>query len=233
MKTYAGGTVAALTSDGNAGTPSGTLTSASDSITLGVYKWNPSSSPFQGSLDEFRVYADRALTAADISSSFNTQVTVDSFLVLSLTFDDTSDLKLDSSCGGSSDATSSTAASTTGKLCGAASATATVCPVLVVLVLLDKIGFCSHSSIFVPALFLTFRCGGAYFSGASDGSSKIVTAPVDLSGKSFTIMVWVNKQSDTGEQKLITHGAAQGARTCLQLYFETSGRFIGSERARP
>ena len=104
-----------------------TGTTASGPITLGSR--GSSWEPFQGSLDEFRVYAGRALTAADISSSYNTQVTVDSFLVLSLTFDDTSDLKLDSSCGGSSDATSSTATSTTGKLCGAASATATVCPV--------------------------------------------------------------------------------------------------------
>ena len=112
----------------NSGTAGGS-TSSAGAFHIGGYKWSPSTLPFQGSLDEFRVYADRALTAADISSSYNTQVTVDSFLVLSLTFDDTSDLKLDSSCGGSSDATSSTAASTTGKLCGAASATATVCPV--------------------------------------------------------------------------------------------------------
>ena len=104
----------------NGGTSQGP-TSATGPIHLGVSKWNPYNKPFNGNMDELRVYADRALTEAEVSLRMTNPVTDDFGLVLSMTFDGSSaNLGKDSSCRGIGDATNVTGVvSVTGKVCGA------------------------------------------------------------------------------------------------------------------
>jgi hypothetical protein len=54
-------------SNPNGGTSDGPST-ATGPIYLGVQKWGTANSPFNGNLDELRVYADRALTESEVSS---------------------------------------------------------------------------------------------------------------------------------------------------------------------
>ena len=105
---------------GNGGTSSGPTT-ATGPIHLGVRKWSPADTPFNGYMDELRVYAERALTQAEVASMMTNPLTNDVGLVLSMTFDgSSSDLGKDFSCGGVGDATSVTGVvSVTGKECGA------------------------------------------------------------------------------------------------------------------
>ena len=72
-------------------------------------------------MDELRVYAERALTQAEVALRMTNPVTDDLGLVLSMTFDGSSaNLGKDSSCRGIGDATSVTGVvSVTGKECGA------------------------------------------------------------------------------------------------------------------
>ena len=109
----------AASGNNNGGTSSGPST-ATGPIHLGVSKWF-SSSPFNGKLDELRVYADRALSPSDVSLRMTNPITDDPGLVLSMTFDGSSaNLGKDSSCRGVGDATSVTGVvSVTGKECGA------------------------------------------------------------------------------------------------------------------
>ena len=104
---------------GNGGTSSGP-TSATGPIDLGVWKWDPKNEPFNGKMDGLFVYGDRALTQSEVSLRMGNQITDDFGLVLSMTFDGSSDLGKDSSCRGIGDATSVTGVvSVTGKECGA------------------------------------------------------------------------------------------------------------------
>ena len=115
---------AASGSQTNGGT-SGGPTSATGPIYLGVKKWNMADKPFNGKLDELRVYADRALTEAEVASMMTNPITDDPGLVLSMTFDGSGgDLGKDSSCRGVGDATSVTAVSVTGKDCGSVDSSA-------------------------------------------------------------------------------------------------------------
>ena len=100
---------------------SGGPTSATGPIYLGVKKWDTSYYPFNGNMDELCVYAERALTEAEVSLRMANPVTDDPRLVLSMTFDGSSaNLGKDSSCRGIGDATSVTGVvSVTGKECGA------------------------------------------------------------------------------------------------------------------
>ena len=94
----------------NGGTASGPTT-ATGPIYLGVAKGTTGYNPFNGNLDELRVYADRALTEAEVSLRMTNPITDDPGLVLSMTFD---------GCRGIGDATSVTGVvSVTGKECGA------------------------------------------------------------------------------------------------------------------
>ena len=103
---------------GNGGTSDGPST-ATGAIHLGVYKDDTANSPFNGKLDELRVYADRALTEAEVASMMTNPLTNDVGLVLSMTFDGSGGgLGKDSSCRGVGDATSVTAVPIMGKECG-------------------------------------------------------------------------------------------------------------------
>ena len=119
MRIFKDGSAQTLSTGGNGGT-SGGSTSATGPIHLGVYKFNPSGSPFNGNMDELRVYADRVLTEAEVASMMTNPITDDLGLVLSMTFDVSGNLGKDSSCRGIGDATSVTGVvSVTGKECGA------------------------------------------------------------------------------------------------------------------
>ena len=121
MGIFRDGVAQTLSSGGTTRTSGGPST-ATGPIHLGVYKWNPSYKPSNGNMDELRVYAERALTEAEVSLRMTNPVTDDLGLVLSMTFDGSSsaDLGKDSSCRGVGDATSVTGVvSVTGKECGA------------------------------------------------------------------------------------------------------------------
>jgi hypothetical protein len=60
----------------NGGT-SGGPTSATGPIHRGVSKWDTSNSPFNGNMDELRVYAERALTEAEVFSRMTKPITDD------------------------------------------------------------------------------------------------------------------------------------------------------------
>jgi hypothetical protein len=110
----------------NGGTSSGTTT-ATGPIYLGVKKWNMADKPFNGNLDELRVYSGRALTEAEVASMMTNPITVDPGLVLSMTFDGSGgDLGKDSSCRGVGNATSVTAVSVAGKECGSVDSSALI-----------------------------------------------------------------------------------------------------------
>ena len=71
------------------------------------------------------MYADRALTQAEVSLLMTNPTTDDLGLVLSMTFDGSGgDLGKDSSCRGVGDATSVTAVSVRGKDCGSVDSSA-------------------------------------------------------------------------------------------------------------
>jgi hypothetical protein len=104
----------------NGGTSQGPST-ATGPIYLGVRKWDTASNPFNGNMDELRVYADRALIQSEVSSMMTNPVTDDPGLVLSMTFDGSgANLGKDSSCRGVRNAISVTGVvSVAGKECGA------------------------------------------------------------------------------------------------------------------
>ena len=129
MTTYRNGRLEALQAASgtrNAGNAGGT-TSASGGFYIGGNVWEPQDSPFNGEVDEFRVWAGRSLLNSDIEENYVQQITVSIFLVLSLTFDEPTNVGRDFSCGGMSDATSVNADVTVGRLCGVQSAALQPC----------------------------------------------------------------------------------------------------------
>jgi hypothetical protein len=126
MKIYKAGLAQVLDNGNLYKTASGT-TSASGPIHLGVHKWNTAHYPFNGKLDELRVFGDHALSQPEVSSLMTNPTTDDLGLVLSMTFDGSGgDLGKDSSCRGVGDATSVTAVSVTGKECGSVDSSALI-----------------------------------------------------------------------------------------------------------
>ena len=119
MSIFRDGVAQGLAGAGNGGTSQGPTT-ATGAIHLGVKKWDTSNSPFNGNMDELRVYVARALTQVDVASMMTNPITDDRGLVLAMTFDFSADLGKDSSCRGIGDATSVTGVVlVTGKECGA------------------------------------------------------------------------------------------------------------------
>ena len=109
---------------------SGGTTTATGAIHLGVYKWSTSAAPFNGNLDEFRLFEGRALAPADVLTISQASVSDNNLegLTVSLSFDTLGSLTTDYSCGGSNDAASATdVVAVRGVVCGSVSAVSLAC----------------------------------------------------------------------------------------------------------
>jgi hypothetical protein len=117
---------------GNGGTASTLLAIGSAAeLHWGVDKWDEQgfTGPFKGRMDEQRLYLGVALSALQLETEMTSLNSLAAGLVVSITYEVSANLLLDSACSSSGPATSAgSVTAATGKLCGTVSAAGSACP---------------------------------------------------------------------------------------------------------